>query len=371
MHSSPIIIAGGGIAGLASALALGSRDVMLLEQAPEFSSVGAGLQLGPNAVRALQNLGAWDAVEPITSSPPEIHMRDGITGKLLKRLNLGKSFETRFGAPYRVAHRADLHRALLEVVRARSNIQLHLGEAVSHVEDRPDGVQIRTNGKVILGTALIAADGVHSKIRQHIFSGTSPVDSGDVFHRALLKVPNSRITKECVNLWLYPQGHVVHYPVGAEQSLNLIAVTPKASTARDHFKHAAPELRELLEAAAPNFTAWPGFYAPSLSSWVRGNTLLVGDAAHATLPYLAQGAAMALEDAATLLRVLQGASNIQNGFQEFQQQRKPRTSRLHRASLAAGKNYHHNGIMRLARNVVLLNLPNAALFAQLNWIYKY
>ena len=147
MHTPHIIIAGGGIAGLASALALGRHDALILEQAEAFSSIGAGLQLGPNAVRALQKLGAWDAVEPITSSPPEIHMRDGVSGKLLKRLQLGKNFESRYGAPYRVAHRADLHAALLSVVKSRPNITMRLNEKISSVDVHLDGLTLKSNAK--------------------------------------------------------------------------------------------------------------------------------------------------------------------------------------------------------------------------------
>jgi salicylate hydroxylase len=371
VNSSPIIIAGGGIAGLASAIALGQRDVVILEQAKVFSEVGAGLQLGPNAVRALQKLGAWDAVEPITSSPPEIQMRDGLSGKILKRLTLGKPFEQRFGAPYRVAHRADLHRALLDVVKSKSNIQTRLGETVTSVENKSGGVSVLSNGKFIGSNALIAADGVNSSIRQHLFPGSAAIDSGSTFHRALLETPEfETVDFDCVNVWFYPNGHVVHYRVGTAQKLNLIAITPSLTSPSEHFSRAATPLSALLKTVEPEFAVWPGFYAPTLPTWVKGNVLLLGDAAHGTLPYLAQGAAMALEDAACLAKLLTVESLTQKTFKAFHQRRAPRTEHLHRASCAAGKNYHHTGFMRLVRNAALTHIPDNALLSQLSWIYK-
>lgn len=371
MNNSSTIIVGGGIAGLATALALGQREVMILEQAKPFSNIGAGLQLGPNAVRALQKLGAWDAVEPITSSPPEIHLRDGVTGKLLKRLALGKAFECRYGTPYRVAHRADLHQALLSVVKSKANIEIKLGETVSGVENYLSGVHIESKNKSIISPAAIITDGVNSQIRQALFPASAAIDSGSVFHRALFQAPNlASIDFNCVTVWLYPQGHVVHYQVGASESLNLIAITPKSFATAEHFFKAASPLQSLLECAKPHFSAWPGLYIHPLPNWCKGNILILGDAAHATLPYLAQGAAMALEDAAALADVLLTTHSIKHAFNETAQHRMERTKRLHNASLSAGKTYHMDGVQRLARDAILRVLPNAFFQRRLDWIYN-
>ncbi len=359
MTEKPIIIAGAGIAGLAAALAGWDRDVLLLERAAAFDPVGAGLQLGPNAVSALQKLGAWDAVQPFTNSPPEIHMRDGISGKLLKRLQLGKNFERRFSAPYRTAHRADVHRALLDVVKARANTDIRLN------------VQVIADGDFD-GSGLIAADGVHSQLRQKIFPGTAAIDSGEVFHRALLQTwPALRdVDMACVNVWLLPDAHVVHYPVGNPGKLNLVVVTPRNVSPMESVRHAADDVKEIV-AQVGSTAPWPGLYVEPLKAWNAGRTLLIGDAAHATLPYLAQGAAMSLEDAATLSQVLQTRSDVSDAFARVSSLRITRTAKLHRASLAAGLTYHMGGIPARARNLVLRALPQQLMWQSLDWLYGF
>ena len=174
MDKAEFLIAGGGIAGLAAAIAVAPRDTILLEQASEWTNAGAGLQLGPNAVRALQKLGAWDAVEPITSSPPEIHIHDGVSGKCLTRWQLGASFEKRFGAPYRVAHRADVHRALLEVATTHANLMIHVRQTVSGFTQTETAVSATTNRSMFQAEKLLAADGVKSPIRQKLFAKSEP-----------------------------------------------------------------------------------------------------------------------------------------------------------------------------------------------------
>jgi salicylate hydroxylase len=368
MDISPTLIIGGGIAGLATALALGDRDSLILEQAAAFSPIGAGLQLGPNAVRALQKLGAWDAVEIITSSPAEIHFRDGVSGKILHRLPLGKIFEKRFGAPYRVAHRADLHKALLSVVKATGRTVIQLGETVTAIDNHLSGVAVECNGKSISSTSVIGTDGVNSNIRQQLFQGSAAKESGSIFHRAMLPVPTvGSIDFNCVNVWLYPSGHVVHYRVGKAQHLNLVAITPKDILPSRHFTAACADLRTLLQT---EFTQWPGLYVQPLSSWSKGNIMLMGDAAHATLPYLAQGAAMALEDAACLTRVLPTTQSLKHAFAETAAHRRSRTKRLHDASLAAGRIYHLNGMLRMARNLTLQSMPASMIQSRMSWIYK-
>lgn len=371
MDNHPIIIAGAGIAGLASALALGKRDVLMLEQASSLSELGAGLQLGPNAVRALQKLGAWDAVEPITSSPPEIHMRDGSSGKLLRRLPLGADFKQRYGTSYRTAHRADLHAALLQIAQAKANIQIRLNAKVSDVTINSNVVTLNAAGGPLSCHALIAADGVNSNIRQSLFLDTIARDSHVTHHRALILPPaTASVDLHCVNVWMYQLGHVVHYPVGRQQRLNIVALTPRGTKPLVHFARAATPLQDLLQAADPHFTPWQGLYAPPLSTWTKNGAMLIGDAAHGTLPYLAQGAAMALEDAACLAEVIPTAQNLHHAFAETEKQRMPRTQRLHDETLKAGRIYHHTGFMRLARNATLVVAPRSSIARRLDWLYR-
>lgn len=353
MKNQVFHIAGGGIAGLASALAVavsGNR-AFVMEKASSFEAVGAGLQLGPNAVRALQHLGAWDAVEPITSSPPEIIIRDGRSGKTLKRFALGKKFEARFGAPYRVAHRADLLQALLDVAKSKPSIT------------------IQTNAEVIAnksfdGFALIAADGVWSKTRDALFPRNSAIISKDIIHRSL----TDEVINDCVNLWLYPGGHVVHYPAGQTSKLNLVAVT-QGLDVNSHFKNACGELQEILSNKA--WSQWQAAYTPPLRKWNQDNTLLIGDAAHGTLPYLAQGAAMALEDAAKLIEFLFSEFDAEIAFNKLSAARSSRTQRLHKASLKAGYIYHLKGAAAETRNALIQFIPSQLQLAQLAWVYNW
>jgi salicylate hydroxylase len=344
-------IAGGGVAGLASALAVAKsgNSAALMEKATQFEMIGAGLQLGPNAVRALQRLDAWDSVEAITSQPPEIQIRDGRSGKTLNRIELGKKFETRFGLPYRVAHRADLVQALLNVAKTKST------------------VTIKTNAEVIArnqfdGHALIAADGVWSTIRETLFPNQKAIISKDVIHRCL----SDRIKNQNVTLWFFPGGHVVHYPVGHPEKLNLVAVT-QGTDVKTHFSEACDELQEIL--SDQNWTQWPAAYVRPLKSWSIGNITLIGDAAHGTLPYMAQGAAMALEDAAELAELLKNESSAEPAFKKFYEQRSARTKKLHSASMRAGKIYHSAGLVAATRNTTLKALPSHLLLKQMAWIY--
>ena len=350
MRAANYTIIGGGIAGLASGLALANMGATatLFEQAPKFEEVGAGLQLGPNAVRALEALEAWDAVSPSTYAPPAIHIRDGRSGRLLKEVELGRAFAARFGQPYRVAHRADLHEGLLAALNVRRSVDINLGQAVSHKNFKGD---------------VIAADGINSPTRLSLFPGSGAVLLPEKIYRALLPMPELRgISAECVNLWLFPQGHVVHYPVSGGKKFNLVAVTQGELPAL-HFAKAAAELRALL-ALVPNWLEWPAAYVPALPRWGHGNICLIGDAAHGTLPFLAQGAAMALEDAVALGKV---NANLAN----YEAMRRARVSRLHQETLRNGNIYHLEGMAALARNAALRAMPQSLFLQPLAWIYDY
>ncbi len=351
-------IIGGGIAGLASALAVANAggQAVVFEKAAKFEPLGAGLQLGPNAARALQKLGAWDAVKSITYAPPEIHMRDGRSGKVLKRLMLGKSFEQKFGHPYLTAHRADLHSGLIQVANSYSSI------AIKTNSDVPDLAMTGYGG-------LIAADGVRSKTREMLFPGTAANTTKDTYFRSLLPMPSSTrdVNFECVNLWLFPGGHVVHYPVGNPAQLNMIAIT-KGEEPNCFFKNASENLQSIL-ALPTHFTKWQSAYVRPLKKWHQGNITLIGDAAHATVPYLAQGAAMALEDAALLQQELQ--SNPKTAIEMLSAKRISRTTKLHQNSVRARNIYHSSGVTALLRNIFLNVAPSAIIQSQLDWIYNY
>ena len=351
-------IIGGGIAGLASALAVANAGskATVFEKAVNFEPIGAGLQLGPNASRALKTLGVWDAIKPFTYAPTEIHMRDGRSGKILKRLTLGNTFEKRFGMPYLTAHRADLHQALMQIASLNSKITIKTNAEVPDLS--MDGYE-----------RLIAADGVWSKARENLFPGNSAITTADTYFRTLLPMPSNSgdVNFENVNLWLYPGGHVVHYPVGNPAQLNLIAITD--GTEPNIFFEDASENLQGVMALPIQFSKWKSAYVPTLKQWHQGNITLIGDAAHATLPYLAQGAAMALEDAALLQAEIR--SNVRTAFENLTTKRLSRTRKLHQSTMRAGQIYHCSGAAALSRNAALNLAPSQIIQNQLNWIYNY
>lgn len=386
MTDLPYLVAGGGIGGLAAALGLasGGSPVRLFEQAAGFEEVGAGLQMSPNGVTALKALGAWEAVEPACVIPSEIHMRDGRSGALLQRITLGKSFEQRFGAPYRVCHRADLLSGLLETARAKGGIELNTGTRVMNAEDHAASVRLALEGgNMAEGRALLAADGIRSSLRSAVCGEVAPTPRGVNLYRGLVplqKVP-PEIEADCVTLWLYPGAHVVHYPVSNWRNFNIVvavdgtpaeggwnASAPTAEVVRS-FPRACEDLASIL-AAPSTWLRWQGADLPVLPRWSSGKMALLGDAAHATLPFLAQGAVMALEDAVVLSREVTKA-DLPEAFTAYEQQRKPRTARVQEQSRGMSRIYHAAGPLAFARNMTLsLASPGFAL-SRLEWIYRW
>jgi salicylate hydroxylase len=374
MADSPFLIVGGGIAGLAASLGLAKFGLPshILEKTPFFEQIGAGIQLGPNAVSALQYLGAWDAVAPHCVSPEEIHARDGISGKLLQRVILGKNFENRFGAPYRVAHRADLQNGLLASARADSNIAVQNNAEVHDVSIERTALEL-ASGPTLKGQAIIAADGVHSVIRQKIFPKAKPNNTGHTLFRRLVPisaVPSS-VEARVVTLWLYPGGHVVHYAVSQGKQFNIVAsIEEHGATPAAAFKNACAPLAGLLQAPG-NWLEWPAYDLTPNPNWTKNNIVLIGDAAHASLPYLAQGAAMALEDACALADAVHSAGDSLAAFEMFSVDRFSRTRALAEKSRQLGKIYHAKNYLRDARNFTLCAIPSSSFLRQLAWIYNW
>ena len=348
MKHERFTILGGGIAGLSAAIALARQghEVEVLEKAKTFDLIGSGIQLGPNAVRALQKIGAWDAVEPITYSPPALCFRSGTSGKLLKELRLGEVFERRFGQPYRVVHRADLHASLLTVAKSLPQVKITMG--------------VSQDPTTIAGP-VIAADGIWSKTREQLFPNTSAVADSSIIFRAMIDMPqDSSINLECVNLWYYPGAHVVHYPAGRIRKLNVVVNGPKHGP-QQHLAKAEKKLRELI-ARVPNWTEWTPAFVNPLSTWHKNNVLLIGDAAHGTFPFLAQGAAMSLEDAAALL--------LTTNPKKFEDLRLARCKKLHEQTLRVGKIYHLTGLNALMRNAALRFSSAETILGRMAWIYS-
>jgi len=376
-------IIGGGIAGLASAIAFSKigRDVDLYEKADEFGEVGAGLQVGPNAVSALKQLGVFDELEPLTVAPQNIRIMDGLTGRQLSALPLGNSFEQKFGQPYRVVHRADLLTALLNRVKRCSSVEIHLSHALTRLAIEPDTITCHfSNAKEISHQMLIGADGFRSVVRRSVLNDGPPIFTGHSLYRAL--VPMTRAPDIAhindVHLWLYPRGHVVHYPVSAGKNLNIVAAseqdwenrawsTPaEPGEVTGYFPKASAKLADVLQ-TPESWLKWAAAGHPPTKTWNRHQAILVGDAVHPTLPYLAQGAAMALEDAVCL------ASFVQKGrkIADFAQTRLTRTSKIVTISRLQGTIYHMANPKRLARNLVIAHTPPNTQLKRLAWLYNW
>ncbi len=374
MADSAFLIAGGGIAGLGASLGLAriGKSSRVLEKAPAFEEVGAGLQLGPNAVRALQWLGAWEAVAPHCVSPAEIHLRDGLTGDILQRIPLGKAFENRFGAPYRVAHRADLLNGLLATARANPAITLLSAAEVTDISIAQTALTLKS-GEMLKGEAIIAADGVHSLIRNRLVGPPARKPLGHTLHRGLtpLTALPASVDVAVVTLWLYPGGHVVHYAVSNWKHFNIVAAVEDAEISlRAAFDRACQPLADVLEQNI-GWLKWPAIDLEPVRNWSQGRTVLIGDAAHATLPYLAQGAAMSLEDACVLAASIQQSTELETAFAEFAEQRCARTAEIQNRSRQLGKTYHAAGLVRQARNLILKTTPPSSFLKQLSWIYNW
>lgn len=374
MADSPFLIVGGGIAGLAAGLGLArlGKPAHIFEKAPSFDEIGAGLQLGPNAVRALQYLGAWDAVAPHCVAPDEIHMRDGVTGNILQRIPLRTEFEKKFGAPYRVAHRADLQNALLESLRSKSSIKLQANAEVTNISLVETTLTLKS-GKAFAGQAIIAADGVHSTIRNLITGQQGKKQNGHTLHRGLIPidaVPASA-NADVVTLWLCPGGHVVHYCVSGGKQFNIVAAVEDSEISLGSaFQRACKPLADIL-AAKMKWTKWPALDFPPMRTWAQNRTILIGDAAHASLPYLAQGAAMALEDACVLSTTVQNTKELESAFRNFSESRFKRTAAIQKRSRQLGRIYHAGGVLRQARNAVLKAAPSARFVNRLSWVYDW
>ena len=374
MADSPFLIVGGGIAGLAAGLGLAriGKPAHILEKTPDFEEVGAGLQLGPNAVRALQWLGAWDAVAPHCVSPAEIQVRDGISGNILQRIPLGANFEKQFGAPYRVAHRADLQNGLLESARSKPSVELRNNAEVTNVSIAETTLSLKS-GETLTGEAIIAADGVHSEIRKLLIGQPGKNAVGHMLHRGLAPIASipASVNIDVVTLWLFPGGHVVHYAVSNWRHFNIVAAVEEPEISLwTAFQGACQPLADILDLKI-DWTKWPALDFDTARNWNRNRTVLIGDAAHASLPYLAQGAAMALEDACVLANTIKNTIELELALQKFADLRFKRTGAIQKRSRQLGRIYHAKGALRVARNTALKIMPPRSFMRRHSWIYNW
>ena len=387
MNDRPALIAGGGIAGLATAIALARVNIpsCVLESRLAFSEVGAGIQLGPNGTRILAQLGAADRLAANAGKPHSIEVSDGRSGAILSRLPLGSWIERRHGAPYWTAHRADLHSALLATARDHPSIEFRLGFGVAAIEDSVSGVEaISDDGSRVAGRFLVGADGVGSIVRGLAIGDLPLVPAGRVAARSVIPITDSDdpVTRQNVCLWLAPKAHVVHYPVRGGRELAVVVVFQdttltegwgaaiEAATVQGRLRGMAPRLLSLLGRAS-DWRQWTLLSAPRLPTWSAGRVVLAGDATGPFFPFLAQGGVMALEDAVTLARLVTATPDAPTAFRQFEAIRRPRRQRMIDTAARNGRIYHLDGPLALARNLALRAMSGERVIAGYDWLYGY
>jgi len=384
--NEPILISGGGIGGLIAAYCLAHQGfpVRLFEQSAEFKEVGAGIQLGPNIFRVLSKVGLMDAVLADVHRPPAQEMRDALTGKLITRIPLGEEFIARFGQPYAVTHRADIHATFLKACEASGLIQLETSRRVDDFTDHGDHVTVTlNNGETARGRALIGCDGMWSKIRERIVGDGKPRVSGHIAYRGVLKkedVP-ADLWRPDVVLWAGPRTHFVHYPLRRGELYNLVAVFHSdhyeegwnAEGSKDllwqHFKMQVPEVLRMLE-RIDTWRMWVLCDREPVKDWTKGNVTLLGDAAHPMLQYLAQGACMATEDAVVLAdQIVASPDDLPAAFKAYQQARYLRTARTQIMARVYGEFYHARGVAAELRDMAVGGRTLQQSYDGIAWLY--
>jgi salicylate hydroxylase len=382
----PILVAGGGIGGLAAAYALARKGfpVRVFEQAPEFKEIGAGIQLGPNIFRALDRIGLKDAVLADAHRPPGMEMRCALSGELVTRIPLDGRFIARFQQPYAVTHRADIHGAFLNACERNNLVTLETHRSVEDYEEEEDGVTLRLHsGERIRGRALIGCDGMWSKIRDRIIGDGKPRVSGHIAYRAVLEkaqVPED-LWRPDVVLWAGPRTHLVHYPLRRGELYNLVAVfhsdryeegwnaEADAGELWAHFKGQRPEVLRMLE-RIETWRMWVLCDREPVKEWSKGRVTLLGDAAHPMLQYLAQGACMATEDAVCLAeKVAEQPDDLPAAFEAYVRERYLRTARVQIMARVYGDFYHARGPAAELRNQMLGPRTPEESYEGVAWLY--
>jgi salicylate hydroxylase len=395
--SRTIVVAGAGIGGLTASLALAGQGfrVIVLEKAQRLEEAGAGLQLSPNASRVLIDLGLQPRLSGHAITPDAVCIMSARSGGEIARLPLGDAATVQAGAPYWVMHRADLQRALQAHVNDNPDIELRLGCQFEDVVPHAKGLTVvQRSGSARqqdLAVALVGADGIWSTVRHHLFPDVQPRFSGLIAWRGTLDATAlpREYTSRRIQLWMGPNAHLVAYPISGSRQINVVAVVPgtwnrpgwsapgDAGEIKGAFASAQwPGTARMMVGAVDDWRKWALFTVPDGAEWTEGAVALLGDAAHAMLPFAAQGAGMAIEDAAVLAKCLGGgvaenAAGIPAALKRYARLRRARVTRVQRAARQAGRIYHFGGPAAYARDLVIRAMGPKRMLARQNWIYDW
>lgn len=384
----PVLVAGGGIGGIAAALALVRRgfDVSVVEQAATLGEIGAGIQLGPNAFAAFDALGVGDAARAVAVYTDEMVMHDALDESLVGRIPTGAAFRSRFGNAYAVIHRADVHACLLDAARASGRIEITTATTAVRVEPQDDDSVVLHDaaGGTHRGRALIGADGVKSAIRRQYVGDEARV-SGHVVYRAVVDRDDfpADLRWNAASIWVGPNCHLVHYPLRGGEQYNVVVTfhsrepeqwgvrVGSRAEVQSYFDGICPRARQLID-LPKDWKRWATADREPIGRWTFGRTALLGDAAHPTLQYLAQGACMALEDAVTLGEALRAHDDdLPSAFERYQRSRVARTARVVLSAREMGRIFHARGVERLVRNELWRGRTPERFYDAMEWLYGW
>ncbi len=383
----PVIVAGGGIGGLAAALALVRQGfhVQVLEQAPEIGEIGAGIQLGPNAFHAFDALGIGDKARGRAVYTDYMVMHDAIDEYQVGYIPTGEAFRQRFGNPYAVIHRVDVHKSLLEGAQETGRVEFFTNTRVERIEQDADSVTVHCgNGKTYQGQALIGADGVKSVVRQR-FVGDPARVTGHVVYRAVVDKKDfpEDLQWNAASIWVGPHCHLVHYPLRGGEQYNVVVtfhsrnqeewgVTEGSKEeVQSYFQGICAKARQLID-LPKSWKRWATADREPIGQWTYGRVTLLGDAAHPTTQYMAQGACMAMEDGVTLGEALRVHDNDwTKALDLYQRSRVARTARIVLSSREMGRIYHAKGVERLIRNDLWKGRSPERFYDAMEWLYGW
>ena len=381
-----VVIAGGGIGGLATAIGLAQKGVasIVLEKASELGEIGAGIQLGPNAFHAFDTLGVGDRAREMAVYIDNLRLMDALSGDEITRIPLDGAFRERFGNPYAVVHRGDLHGVFLKACRDHPLVDLRTSAGVvGYEQDADTASAILDTGERVSGRALIGADGLWSKIRAQLVGDGPPRVSGHTTYRSV--IPTEQMPEDlrwnAATLWAGPKCHIVHYPLSGWKLFNLVvtyhndAPAPVAGQPVDHdevrrgFDHVHPRARQIIDMGQA-WKKWVLCDRDPVMGWVDGRVALLGDAAHPMLQYFAQGACMAMEDAVCLAHEIGQVDDPAQALMPYQDRRRLRTARVQLQSRAIGEHvYHPAGAHAALRNAVMGARGPQDWYDQIEWLY--